>query len=345
MQPFRYERTRDPQQAVSRARAAGAHGEATSSSTRGQAAAQFIAGGTNVTDYMALGVLVPHALLDLNPWSAPEYGRIELSEERLRLGGLVRMGQAEDDPRIAARYPIIRDTLMLAASRQIRNMASLGGNLLQRTRCEYFRNPGFACNKREPGTGCGALDGINRQHAVLGVSRHCIAVYPGDFAQALIALDARIETSGVSGGRTLRVADLHRLPGETPHLETNLHPDEVITFIDVPAGPWTARSRYVKVRDRESYQFALASAAVALHLEGNRVREARIALGGVATVPWRAHEAEAVLRSQRLDETLAERAAQAAFSGASTRPQNAFKVPLGRRTLVRALIETQRMAV
>ncbi|MBV8092557.1 MAG: xanthine dehydrogenase family protein subunit M [Acetobacteraceae bacterium] len=310
-----------------------------------RAPGQFIAGGTNMTDYMALDVMRPEILVDINRLPAARYGRMEAGAQGLRLGALVRMAQAEDHPVIKSQYPVIHDTLKLAASRQIRNMASLGGNVLQRTRCEYFRETSWACNKRQPGAGCSALDGFNRQHAILGTSPDCIAAYAGDFAQALIALDATVETMGANGGRTIKVADLHQQPGSTPNVETVLEPGELILFINVPAGPWTARSRYLKIRDRDSYQFALTAAAVALDLDGDRVREARIALGGVATIPWRAHEAEAALRGKPLDENTAAQAAQAAFANASTRQHNAFKVPLGKQTIVRALLETKAMKV
>ncbi len=265
---------------------------------------QFIAGGTNMADYMKLGVARPEVLVDIN-----ELGRAGLWAHRCsrkagsRLGALVRMargaGASADPCRLSADRA---RRLALAASQQIRNMASLGGNVLQRTRCEYFRGTAWPCNKRNPGSGCAALQGINREHALLGTSEACIATYHGDFAQALIALDATVETLGPGGRRQFRFSDLHRLPGETPHIETNLEPGELITFIRVPAGPHTRRSHYVKIRDRESYQFAVASAAVALDLDGDTVRDARIALGGLATVPWRAREAEAALRGKALDE-------------------------------------------
>jgi len=319
--------------------------EAAVRTVRETTAAQCSAGATNLTDFMTLGVARPRALVDIN--ELPErYGRIDSSATRLRLGALVRMAAAEDHPAVRARFPLIQQALALAASRQIRNMATLGGNVLQRTRCEYFRGRDFGCNKRAPGSGCAALEGVNRAHAVLGTSDKCIAAYAGDLAQALIALDATVETAGgAAGGRRLPFAQLHRLPGETPDLETTLSPGERITYIDVPAGPWTLRSRYVKVRDRESCQFALASAAIAMHLEGGLVREVRIALGGVATVPWRAREAEELLRGRRLDEATATHAAEAAFADAQARRHNAFKIPLGKRTLVRALLETQAMSV
>ncbi len=309
------------------------------------AAAQFIAGGTNLTDYMTLGVAKPHILVDINELRV-RFGQIDTDAHRLRLGALVRMSEAEDHPVVRRDYPVIVQTLKLAASRQIRNMASLGGNVLQRTRCEYFREVSWPCNKRHPGSGCAALDGINRQHALLGTTEHCIAAYPGDFAQALIALGATVETmGGPSGPRTIPFAELHRLPDDTPHLETSLAPGELITFLNVPAGPWTRRSCYVKVRDRESYQFALTSAAVALHLEGARVEEARIALGGVASVPWRAQEAEAILEGRELNEALAAKAAAAAFAGARPRQHNAFKIVIGQQTLVRALLQAWQMKV
>jgi xanthine dehydrogenase YagS FAD-binding subunit len=346
MRAFSYHRVETAEAATKAARAAIDHEHAASSLPAVIRPGQFIAGGTNMVDYMTLGVVRPAALVDINRLPASRYAQIEFGAEGLRLGALVRMAQAEDHPLIRSRYPVIRDALRLAASRQIRNMASLGGNVLQRTRCEYFRETSWPCNKRDPGSGCAALEGCNRQHAILGTSEHCIAAYAGDFAQALIALDARVETLGhASGPRAIRFEELHRLPGSTPQLETILEPGELITAIIVPAGSWTTRSRYLKIRDRQSYQFALAAAAVALDLEGETVREVRIALGGVATVPWRARAAEAVLRGQLLDEAAAMRAADAAFSGARTRPHNAFKVSLGKATLARALLEARAMEV
>jgi xanthine dehydrogenase YagS FAD-binding subunit len=222
-------------------------------------------------------------------------------------------------------------------------MATLGGNVLQRTRCNYFRDPSYgSCNKRVPGSGCAALRGVNRKHAVLGVSDACIAAYPGDFAQALMALDAQVEILGHGGMRKIRFEDLHVLPGNTPHIETTLAPDDVIVGFAIPAGPWTRRSLYLKVRDRESYEFALASAAVALDFSGSRVNEARIALGGVATKPWRSHEAEAALKGNALGPETMHAAANAAFAGAVTHGGNDYKPELGRRVLVRALSQVMR---
>ncbi|TPM95861.1 xanthine dehydrogenase family protein subunit M [Mesorhizobium sp. B2-1-5] len=310
-----------------------------------QAPAQFIAGGTNLADYMKLGVARPERLLDLNGLSEPALRRIETDGEGLRLGALVRMGDAAENAEIKRRYPVIAESLQLAASGQLRNMASLAGNILQRTRCEYFRETSWPCNKREPGSGCAAMDGFNRQHAVLGTSENCIATYHGDFAQALIALDATVHVQGHDGRRKIPFASLHRLPEDSPHIETDLAPDEIVTAIEVPAGAWTRRSRYLKIRDRQSYAFALASAAVALDLDGETVNEARIALGGVATVPWRARAAEEILRGKVLDEAAAAEAAEAAFAEAQPRRHNAFKIELGKRTLIRGLLETRDMKV
>jgi xanthine dehydrogenase YagS FAD-binding subunit len=305
---------------------------------------QFLAGGTNLLDLMKIDVMQPRTLIDINALERGALGRIEAGPEHLRLGALVRMADAADHPDIRENYPVIAQSLWLAASQQLRNMASLAGNVLQRTRCSYFRDVSYSeCNKRRPGSGCAALHGVNRLHAILGTSPHCIATYPGDFAQALIALDASVEIEGAGGARTLPFAALHRLPGERPDLETNLAPGEMITGFAIEAEPWFRRSLYLKIRDRESYEFALASAAVALDVEGGLVRQARIALGGVATVPWRSGEAEAALVGQNLDRATLERTAEAAFAGADPRPHNAFKVALGKRTLIRALEQAARL--
>lgn len=340
MQPFLYHRAENRADAIRSARFDAPKGQPPF-----EAPAQFIAGGTNMVDYMKLGVLKPAKLVDINALSKDVHGRIELTERGLALGALVRMSDAEDHPGIIRDYPVIAETLKLAASRQIRNMASLGGNILQRTRCEYFRETSWACNKRNPGSGCAALDGINREHAIFGGSQSCVATYHGDFAQALIALDATVECAGPSGNRSIAFGNFHRLPGDTPHLETTLEPGELVTFIYVPAGPHARRSHYVKVRDRQSYQFAVTSAAVALDLDGDTVRDARVALGGVATVPWRARDAEEVLRGKVLDEQSAMKAAEAAFASAKPLRHNAFKIPVGKETVVRALLEAKSMNV
>jgi xanthine dehydrogenase YagS FAD-binding subunit len=294
---------------------------------------------------MKLGVVRPERLVDINDLSR-EFGRIESDGKGLHLGALVRMADAAEHPEILRNYPVIAQALTFAASPQLRNMASLGGNVLQRTRCQYFRDTSWrACNKRDPGSGCAAIGGVNRKHAVLGTSEVCIATYAGDFAQALVALDASVELLGPEGPRTIRLDELHRLPGSTPHIETNLEHGELITGFSVPAGTWTRRSLYRKVRDRESYDFAIASAAVALDLDGERVREARIALGGVTTRPWRAREAEQVLAGQVLDEASTARAAKAAFADARTHGGNDYKPELGRQTLMRALLEAAQLEV
>jgi len=339
MHPFAYHRAETGRQAVDLARS--------SVMTRApqQASAQFIAGGTTMTDLMKLNVLQPEALVDINRMSGEPYDQVVETAEGLRFGALVRMAEAQDHPAVVRDYPVIAETLRLAASQQIRAMASLGGNVLQRTRCAYFRETSWPCNKRNPGSGCAAINGMNRQHAVLGTSEHCIATYPGDFAQALIALEASVETLGPKGARRFPFATLHRAPEASPELETRLEPGELIAFIDVPARPWARRSHYLKVRDRESYEFAVAAAAIVLDLDGEIVRQARIALGGVATVPWRASAAEDALVGQRLDEDRALAAAEAAFTDARSYGANDFKISLGKRTLMRALLETKRMEI
>ena len=338
MQPFAYQRAADPVAAVRLAAR-----PTTEPPTR--APVQFLAGGTNIVDYMRLGVTRPESLVDINGLQG-QLGRIEATSDGLRLGALARMAEVSDHPTVRRDYPVISDSLVLAASAQIRNMGALGGNVLQRTRCPYFRDTHWrACNKREPGSGCAALQGINRKHAVLGVSEHCIATYPGDFAQALVALDAIVETLGPRGQRRMPFEQLHLEPGDTPHRETALEPGELITAFAIPPGTWTRRSLYLKIRDRQSYEFALASAAVALDLDGETVREARIALGGVATRPWRAREAEAVLKGRPLTSENACEAARAAFASAVTHGGDDYKPELGRRTLVRALLQAKAMEI
>jgi xanthine dehydrogenase YagS FAD-binding subunit len=303
----------------------------------------LLAGGTTLLDLMKLDVLRPERVLDINTL-APKLSAIQADGQGLRLGALARMAAVAEDAAVRRDYPVVAESLALAASAQLRNMASLGGNVLQRTRCSYFRDVSYAaCNKREPGSGCAALDGYNRLHAVLGTSEHCIASYPGDFAQALIALDATVEVEGPGGSRRIPFAGLHRAPADRPDVETTLHPGELITGFTVAALPWARRSRYVKVRDRASYDFALASAAVALDLDGARVVTARIALGGLATVPWRSHPAEQAITGRMLDEASARDAAEAALADAVGHGENAMKIELGKRTLVRALLETAAM--
>jgi xanthine dehydrogenase YagS FAD-binding subunit len=306
---------------------------------QGRAPVEYLAGGTTLVDLMKLDVTRPVKVVDLGAL-AGAHDAISVSPDGVRIGAMVKMSAAADHPEILKNYPVIAQSLQQAASGQLRNMATLGGNVLQRTRCPYFRDTSWtACNKRDPGSGCEAMDGLNRQHALLGASPDCIATYPGDFAQSLIALDAAVTLAGASGDRTIPFAALHRLPGATPNVETVLAVGDLITGFNVPAGPWTRRSVYLKIRDRQSYEFALASAAVALDMDGSKVREARIALGGVATVPWRSREAEEALAGKTLTEEAAEAAARAAFAAARPRTHNGFKVALGQATLVRALLQ------
>ena len=308
-----------------------------------------LAGGTTLVDLMKLGVETPDRLVDIKALAGPaaeRMRRIEAGANELRLGALVRMSEAADDPAVRENYPALSESLWKAASAQLRNMATLGGNALQRTRCHYFRDTSWPCNKREPGSGCAALEGINRIHAVLGTSESCIASYPGDWAQAMIALDAAVEVEGPDGPRAFPFADLHVPPGDTPEIETTLRPGEIVTGFAVPARPWFRRSLYLKVRDRASYAFAIASAAVALDMaDDGTVREARIGLGGVATVPWRAREAEAALAGRTLDEAAAEEAGRVAFAGATAHGHNDYKIELGSRTVARALLEAAAMEV
>ena len=298
----------------------------------------YLAGGTTLLDLMKIEVMTPPRIVDINALSDGPYRRIAKDQRGLRLGALVRMSEAAEHADVATDYPLLSQSLKLAASQQLRNMASLAGNVLQRTRCNYFRDVSYAqCNKRAPGSGCAALEGVNRSHAVLGASEQCIATYPGDFAQALIALDARVALAGPEGAREMAFSDLHRRPGQTPNIETTLKPGELITEFVVPASAAARRSVYLKIRDRQSYEFALASAAVALDLDDGRIRDARIALGGVATVPWRAHEAEKALQGKQPNQQAFKAAADAAFVTAKPYQHNAFKIELGKRTLVRAL--------
>jgi xanthine dehydrogenase YagS FAD-binding subunit len=304
---------------------------------------QFLAGGTTLIDLMKLDVMRPSILVDINPlgrqWSA-----IDVGDGNLRLGALARMSDVAAHPEIQRNYPLIAESLKFAASPQLRNMATLGGNVLQRTRCSYFRDVSYdSCNKRNAGSGCAAMDGFNRTHAVLGTSDRCIATYPGDFAQAMVALDAEVEILGRSGARTIPFAGLHKLPDNTPQIETTLAAGDLITGFTVQ-GRWP-RSVYLKVRDRQSYEFALASAAIALDVEGGVIRDARVALGGVATVPWRSRQAEALLKGQKFDDVLAQRVAGAAFEGAAGRQHNTFKIALGKRVVGHALRQAVMMEI
>ena len=327
MRPFAYTR---PASAVDAVRAAGP-------------GTMYHAGGTTLVDLMILDVWRPDELIDISGLNERGFTGVRRQGAGLRIGALTTMAELAANREVRAMCPVLTDSLWLAASAQIRNMARLGGNVLQGTRCSYYRDTSYAqCNKRDPGSGCAALDGVNRTHAVLGVSDACIAKYPGDWAQALVALDARVELLGKGGPKVMRFTDLHRLPEDRPDLETTLAEGDLITAFVIPDADFP-RSTYLKIRDRESYAYALASAAVALRMAGDRADVVRIALGGVATVPWRAQEAEAVLTGGSITEERATRAAAAAFAGASPREHNLYKVELGQRTLVRALLHTAAM--
>ena len=325
MQPVRYARAAEPATAI-----------ATVAAERG---AKFLAGGTTLLDLMKTDIETPSLIVDIN---RVPLVTVEPFGDGVRIGALARMSAVAQDPLIRERYPVIAEALLNSASPQLRNMATIGGNLLQRTRCWYFRDPAFSCNKRAPGSGCAAIGGENRPHAILGTSEACIATHASDLAVALVALDAVVHTRGPSGERRIPLDDLYLLPGETPERENVLEHGELIVGVEVPASAAAARSRYLKVRDRASYEFALVSAAVALELadDGRTIRTARVALGGVGTKPWRARGAEQALRDQPLNAATFAAAAEEAVRGAVPREHNGFKVELARRTLVRALAMT-----
>ncbi len=302
----------------------------------GEPGTALLAGGTTLVDLMRGDVAAPSHVVDIG--RLPGLDQVEVTPQRLRIGALAKMADIAEHDVIRRDYPGLSESLQQAASQQLRNMATVGGNVLQRTRCGYFRDGRSACNKRAPGSGCSALDGANRDHAVLGTSEACIATYPGDWGVALAALGAEVEVASSDGRRTVPFEELHREPGDRPDRETNLCPGDVITAILIPATPMGRRSVYLKVRDRQSYAFAVASAAVALRMEGGQVEDARIALGGVATRPWRSREAEATLRGRPFTDALALEAGRAAFAGASARGENRVKLTLGPRVVARALI-------
>jgi xanthine dehydrogenase YagS FAD-binding subunit len=325
MRPFSYARPDSPIAAV-QALAEGGPGT------------RFIAGGTTLYDLMKLDVEAPASVVDVS--RLHDLATFDTTNPReLVFGAAALMSHVAADPVLVREYPALSESLSKAASQQLRNMATVGGNLLQRTRCAYFRGgEPYACNKRAPGSGCSAIGGLDRGHAVLGGSSRCIAVFPGDWPVALLAFDAQIDTLSPRGERTIPIESLHREPGDTPHIETNLAPDELVVRIRVPATPLGRASTYHKIRDRESYAFALASAAVALDMDGDTVREARVALGGVATRPWRAREAERALAGRVLTEATARAAGDAAFASAKAGRDNAYKIELGARTVADALM-------
>ena len=299
--------------------------------------AKFIAGGTNLVDLMKMDVERPSRLIDISrlPLKTIE----ETADGGLRIGALVPNSDLAWHPAIEQRYPLLSSAILAGASAQLRNMASTGGNLLQRTRCYYFYDTATPCNKREPGSGCSAIKGVNRIHAILGTSEACIAVHPSDMCVALAALEAKVRVAGPAGERVIAFADFHRLPGDAPQRDSNLAANEIITAIELPAKGFAANYSYLKIRDRLSYAFALVSVAAALELDGERIKDARLALGGVAHKPWRDPEAEAALRGQAATRATFERAAAVLLRGAKGFAHNTFKIDLARRAIVRALTQ------
>jgi xanthine dehydrogenase YagS FAD-binding subunit len=321
MRPFKYSRATDAAGAVSRVAA--------------NAQAKFLAGGTNLLDLMKEDVERPNELIDV---ARLGFSNIRSSEGGVSIGATAKNTETANHPLIRQNYPLLTQAILAGASQQIRNMATNGGNLLQRTRCPYFYETSMPCNKREPGTGCGALEGINRMHAVFGWSDDCIAVHPSDMCVALVALDAVVKVEGAGGAsRSIPFADFHRLPGNEPQKDNNLKRGELITAIEIPKNNLAAKSYYLKVRDRASYAFALVSVAAALETSGNVIRQARIALGGVAHKPWRALEAEKILVGKAATEENFRLAAEAEMKNARPHEHNKFKVELGRRAIARAL--------
>ena len=299
--------------------------------------AKFIAGGTNLVDLMKDDVERPSRLIDISrlPLNTVE----ATADGGLRIGALVPNSDLAYHPLIEQRYPLLASAILAGASAQLRNMASTGGNLLQRTRCAYFYDTVTPCNKREPGSGCSAIGGINRIHAILGASEDCIATHPSDMCVALAALDARVRVTGPAGERAMAFNDFHRLPGNTPQTDTNLQPNEIVTAIELPALGFANNYSYLKIRDRLSYAFALVSIAAALELEGGTIKQARLALGGVAHKPWRNTAAEAALRGQRADPASFARAADLLLRDAKGYEHNAFKIELARRGIIRTLTQ------
>jgi xanthine dehydrogenase YagS FAD-binding subunit len=323
MNPFTYSRAKDANQAVT--------------AISGKPQGKFLGGGTNLIDLMKMGVEMPNELVDINRLPLAQIE--ELPDKGVRIGALARNSDVAEHELIKTRYPMLSQAFLSGASPQLRNMATVGGNLLQRTRCYYFYDPAFpACNKRKPGSGCGALEGYNRIHAILGQSEQCIATHPSDMCVALAALDAVVHVRGQNDAREIAFGDFHRLPGNTPERDTNLSPDELIVAVDLPAMPFAARSHYLKVRDRASYAFALVSVAAALDLGANkRINDARVALGGVAHKPWRAHTAEKQLVGQDASEKTFRDAAEAELAAARGYKYNSFKIEMAKRAIVQAL--------
>lgn len=328
MTPFRYERASDARSAVATLAAA--------------PAGAYLGGGTNLIDLMKLGVATPELLVDVA--RLPNAGIDVLANGTVRIGAAVKNSELAADRTIRTRYPVLAQALLSGASGQLRNLATTGGNLLQRTRCVYFQDVTKPCNKRAPGTGCSAREGYNRNLAIFGASEACVATHPSDMAVALAALDAVVRVQGPAGDRTIALADFHRLPGDEPQRDTVLAHGELITAVDLPPLAFAARSRYRKVRDRASYAFALVSVAAALDVADGVVRDVRLALGGVAHKPWRALRAEEALRGAPPTEETFRRAADAELANAVPLSENAFKIPLARNVIVRTLLDLAQAA-
>jgi xanthine dehydrogenase YagS FAD-binding subunit len=295
----------------------------------------FIAGGTTLVDLMKLNVLQPASLVDINPLPLAQVE--PLPGGGLRIGALVRNSDLAWNATVQSKYPVLSEALLSGASPQLRNMATTGGNLLQKTRCYYYRDTNYACNKRQPGSGCSAMDGFNRIHAVLGGSEHCVATHPSDMAVAMMALEATVHTSGGKGERDLALDEFYLVPGDTPDKENVLVPGEIITHVTLPALAAGTRSHYLKLRDRAQYEFALASAAVVIQVSSGQIARARIAFGGVGTKPWRSREAEKALEGHAVSPDTFQQAADAAMADAKPLKYNGFKIELAKRALVRTL--------
>ncbi|HET9582845.1 MAG TPA: xanthine dehydrogenase family protein subunit M [Bradyrhizobium sp.] len=326
MTPFHYSRASDVADAISQIAA--------------DPAAKFIAGGTNLIDLMKYDVEHPARLIDIS--RLPLKNIEETLDGGLLIGALVPNSDLAYHPLIEHRYPLLASAILAGASQQLRNMASTGGNLVQRTRCFYFYDAVTPCNKRQPGSGCSAISGINRINAILGTSEACIATHPSDMCVALAALEAKVHVAGPAGARAIAFSDFHRLPGDTPERDTNLASDEIITAIEIPPKGFSANYSYLKIRDRLSYAFALISVAAALELEGDTIKEARLALGGVAHKPWRDPAAEAALRGQHVGESAFAKAADLLLQGARGYGHNSFKIGLARRAILRTLSQAAR---
>lgn len=312
-------------------------GAAAVEAVTGNPQAAFFAGGTTLVDLMKLDVMTPAALVDVTHLP---YNAVEVTGEGVTVGANVKNSDLAHHPVIRERYPVLAEALLAGASAQLRNMATTAGNMLQRTRCTYFRDVNADCNKRVPGSGCDALTGINRSHAVLGTSDQCIATHPSDMCVAMVILDAKVKTQRPDGSsRSIPFEEVHLLPADHPERENVLEHGELITHIFLPDQPWVKHSHYLKVRDRASYEFALASAAVAWQLDGKTIQSARVGLGGIATKPWRSHDAEAALVGKPAQRETFQAAATAALAGAKTHEHNEFKVELAKRTLIYALEE------